>query len=168
MPTVNDLIRTKGSREIWSISPDATVYEALQMLAEKNIGALLVMTGDKVDGIMSERDIVRKIDLTGKTSREMKVREIMTTHVLYLDIKQSLEDCMALMTEHKVRHLPVLENQRLVGMISIGDVLKEIVSDQQYMIVSARLFQFQCRNAISWNFNGRRFCYGSYDCSTNR
>jgi CBS domain-containing protein len=134
MPTVSDLIRTKGSREIWSITPDATVYEALQMLAEKNIGALLVMTGDKVDGIMSERDIVRKIDLTGKTSREMKVREIMTTQVLYLDIKQSLEECMAIMTDHKVRHLPVLENQRLVGMISIGDVLKEIVSDQQYMI----------------------------------
>lgn len=134
MLTVYDLIRTKGSREIWSISPDATVFEALQVLAEKNIGALLVMTGDKVDGIMSERDCVRKIDLAGKRSRDMTVREIMTTQVLYLDIKQSLEECMAIMTEHKVRHLPVLENQRLVGMVSIGDVLKEIVSDQQYMI----------------------------------
>jgi CBS domain-containing protein len=134
MPTVSDLIRSKGSREIWSISPDATVLQALELLAEKNIGALLVMTGDHVDGIMSERDCVRKVDLAERTSREMKVREIMTTQVLYLDIKQSLEQCMQIMTEHKVRHLPVLENQRLVGMVSVGDVLKEIVSDQQYMI----------------------------------
>jgi CBS domain-containing protein len=134
MLTVRDLIRTKGSREIWSISPDANVYEALQKLGEKNVGALLVMTDEKIDGIISERDCVRKVDLLGKTSREVKVKEIMTSHVLYLDINQSLEECMAMMTEKKVRHLPVLENQRLIGIVSIGDVLKEIVSDQKFMI----------------------------------
>ncbi len=134
MLTVRDLIRTKGNREIWSIPPDANVYEALQKLGDKNIGALLVMTGEKIDGIISERDCVRKVDLLGKTSREVKVREIMTSHVLYLDINQSLEECMAVMTEKKVRHLPVLENQRLIGIVSIGDVLKEIVSDQKFMI----------------------------------
>jgi CBS domain-containing protein len=134
MLTVSDLIRTKGSREIWSISPDANVYEALQKLGDKNVGALLVMTGEKIDGIISERDCVRKVDLLGKTSRGVKVREIMTSHVLYLDINQSLEECMAIMTEKKVRHLPVLENQRLIGIVSIGDVLKEIVSDQKFMI----------------------------------
>lgn len=134
MPSVNDLMRMKNNPQIWSIAPEASVYEALQMLAEKNIGALLVMTGDKIDGIVSERDCARKVDLAGKLSREMKVRDIMTSHVLYLDINQSLEECMAIMTEKKVRHLPVFENKRLVGIVSIGDVLKEIISDQQFMI----------------------------------
>ncbi len=134
MPTVYDLMRTKKSQEIWSISPDATVFEALEKMAEKNIGALLVMTGEAVDGIISERDCVRKVDLTGKTSHDMKVKEIMTSQVITLDINQSLEECMQIMTDRKVRHLPVLENKHLVGIVSIGDVLKEIVSDQQYMI----------------------------------
>jgi CBS domain-containing protein len=134
MPTAYDLIRMKNNRDIWSISPDASVFEALEKLAEKNIGALLVMTGETVEGIISERDCVRKVDLKGKSSREVKVRDIMTSHVLYLGINQSLEDCMAIMTENKIRHLPVLDNQKLVGIVSIGDVLKEIVSDQQYMI----------------------------------
>ncbi len=134
MTTVKDLLRRKGSSNIWSISPDAPVYSALKMLDEKNIGALLVMTGEKIDGIVSERDCVRKVDLAGGTSQEMKVREIMTGQVLYVDTSQSLEDCMAIMTEKKVRHLPVFEGQRLVGMVSIGDILKEIISDQQFMI----------------------------------
>ncbi len=134
MPNVNDLIRSKRSKEIWSISPDATVYEALQEMAEKNVGALLVMQAEKIEGIVSERDCVRKVDLAGQNSHEMKVNEIMTSHVLFLDINQSLEECMAIMTEKHVRHLPVLEHQKLVGIVSIGDVLKEIVSDQQYMI----------------------------------
>ena len=134
MPTAYDLIRTKKSQEIWSVSPEATVYKALEEMAEKNIGALLVMSGEKIDGIVSERDCVRKMDLVGKTARETKISEIMTSHVLYLDINQSLEECMQIMTDRKVRHLPVLENKHLVGIVSIGDVLKEIVSDQQYMI----------------------------------
>ncbi len=134
MPTAYDLIRTKKSQEIWSVSPEATVFEALEEMAEKNIGALLVMSEEKIDGIVSERDCVRKMDLAGRNAREAKIREIMTSHVLYLDINQSLEDCMAIMTEKKVRHLPVLDHGKLVGIVSIGDVLKEIVSDQKYMI----------------------------------
>jgi CBS domain-containing protein len=134
MPTVRDLIRTKDNPQIWSISPDSTVYEALQLLAEKNVGALLVMSAEKIDGIISERDCVRRVDLAGKTSRQMRVNEIMTSHVLYLDINQSLEECMAIMTEKKVRHLPVFDGQKLVGIVSVGDVLKEIVSDQKFMI----------------------------------
>lgn len=134
MPNANDLIRTKRTKEIWSVAPGATVFEALKEMADKNVGALLVMEGPKIEGIVSERDCVRKVDLAGKNSREMKVEEIMTSHVLFLDINQSLEDCMAIMTEKHIRHLPVLEGQKLVGIISIGDVLKEIVSDQQYMI----------------------------------
>lgn len=134
MPTVRDLIRTKDNPQIWWIAPAATVYEAIQLLAEKNVGALLVMTDDKIDGIISERDCVRKVELGGKTSREVKVNEIMTSHVLYVDINQSLEECMAIMTMNKVRHLPVMEKQKLVGIISVGDVMKEIVSDQKFMI----------------------------------
>ncbi len=134
MPTDYYLIRSKKRREIWSISPESTVFQALELMAEKNIGALLVMSGDRVDGIVSERDCVRKLDLEGKTARETHVREIMTSQVLYLDINQSLEECMAIMTEKKVRHLPVLDHQALIGMVSIGDVLKELVSHQQYMI----------------------------------
>ena len=134
MPTTRDLIRTKSNQQIWSISPEATVYEAMQMLAEKKIGAILVISAGNVDGILSERDCVRKVDILGKSSRQVKVREIMTSHVLYVDINQPLEECMAIMTEKKVRHLPVYENGKLVGIISVGDVLKEIITDQKFML----------------------------------
>jgi CBS domain-containing protein len=134
MPTVRDLIRMKENKEIWSISPDATVYEALQLLSEKKIGAVLVIRSGKIEGILSERDCVRKVDLEGKTSRSVKVKEIMTSHVLYIDVNQPLEECMAVMTERKVRHLPVFEGDKLIGLVSVGDVLKEIISDQKFMI----------------------------------
>jgi CBS domain-containing protein len=134
MPSVRDLIRYKSGQPIWSISPDATVFEALQLLAEKKIGAVLVMQNEKIEGILSERDCVRKVDLEGKTSRLVKVKEIMTSHVLYIDIDQPLEECMAVMTEKKVRHLPVFEGDKLVGIVSVGDVLKEIISDQKFML----------------------------------
>jgi CBS domain-containing protein len=134
MPSVRDLIRFKSGQPLWSISPDATVFEALQLLAEKKIGAVLVMQNDKIEGILSERDCVRKVDLEGKTSRLVKVKEIMTSHVLYIDIDQPLEECMVVMTEKKVRHLPVFEGDKLVGIVSVGDVLKEIISDQKFMI----------------------------------
>jgi CBS domain-containing protein len=134
MPTASDLIRMKSNREIWSVSPEATVFEALQILAAKNVGALLVENGENIEGIISERDCVRKVDLQGRSSKETKVREIMTGHVLYIDINQSLEEVMAIMTEKKVRHLPVMANRELAGIISIGDVLKEMISDQKFMI----------------------------------
>jgi len=134
MPTARDLIRAKPNSNIWSISPDATVFEALQLLAEKEIGAILVMNAGKVEGILSERDCVRKVDLAGKTARGIKVSEIMTRNVLYVEINQPLEEAMAIMTGKKVRHLPVYDRDELVGIISIGDVLKEIISDQKFLI----------------------------------
>jgi len=133
MPIVKDLIRTKGS-QIWSITPDATVYHAMEMMAEKKVGALLVMKSGSIEGILSERDCVRKVDILGKASRAVKVEEIMTRNVIYVEARQPLEDCMAIMTEKRIRHLPVFDEGQLVGVVSIGDVLKEIISEQKVMI----------------------------------
>jgi CBS domain-containing protein len=133
MPIVRDLIRTKGN-QIWSTTPDATVYQALEVMADKKVGALLVMKAGEVVGILSERDCVRKVDILGRSSKTVKVEEIMTRNVLYVEAGQPLEDCMTLMTDKRIRHLPVFDEGRLVGMVSIGDVLKEIISEQKVMI----------------------------------
>ena len=133
MKTVRDLLRVKG-HDIWSIAPGAAVYEALQLMAEENIGAVLVMDASNLVGIMSERDYARKVILKGRFSRDTPVREIMTERVVCVRTDQTLEDCMALMTGKHVRHLPALEGNRLVGMISIGDVVKAIISDQEFLI----------------------------------
>ena len=134
MATARDLLRAKTRSDIFSIAPDATVLEALKVMAEKNVGAALVINGDKVEGILSERDIVRKVDLLGKTSATTRVREIMTEKVLYILPNQSLEECMEIMTEKRIRHLPVMENEHLLGVISIGDVLREVIHEQKFMI----------------------------------
>ena len=133
MTTVRDLLRIKGN-EVWSIAPDASVYEALTLMAEKDIGALLVLDGGQLAGILSERDYARKIVLKGKTSRETAVREIMTGKVMWTRPEQTIEECMALMTNKRIRHLPVLDEGRLIGVISIGDVVKSIISEQEFMI----------------------------------
>ena len=133
MDTVRDLIRTKGS-QIFSVTPDASVLEALKLMADKNIGAVMVMDGDKVVGILSERDCVRKVDLAGKTSRSAKVSEAMTSKVLYVDDTQSLDECMAIMIDKNIRHLTVYEKGNLVGLISVRDVLKQVVDYQKFMI----------------------------------
>jgi CBS domain-containing protein len=133
MTTVNDLLRVKGN-DVWSIGPDASVYEALALLAEKDVGALAVVDAGRLVGIVSERDYARKVILKGKTSRETPVREIMTEKVLWVRLDHSIEECMALMTNRRVRHLPVLDEGRLIGMISIGDVVKAIISEQEFMI----------------------------------
>lgn len=133
MTTVRDLLRIKGN-EVWSIAPNASVYEALTLMAEKDIGALLVLDGGHLAGILSERDYARKIVLKGKTSRETAVREIMTDKVTWTRPEQTIEGCMALMTNKRIRHLPVLEEGRLIGVISIGDVVKSIISEQEFMI----------------------------------
>lgn len=133
MNTVRDLIRKKGS-QIYSIRPDATVLEALEIMAEKNTGALLVMERNQVRGILSERDCIRKVDLLGRTAQNTQVREVMTSKVLYVEAGQSLEECMALMIEKNIRHLPVYEGEKLIGMISVRDVLKEVVDYQKFMI----------------------------------
>jgi CBS domain-containing protein len=133
MKTVRDLLRVKGGAT-WSIAPAATVYEALALMAEKDVGALLVLEAGNLVGIVSERDYARKVALRGKTSRETPVREIMTARVVWVRPEQTIEECMSLMTNKRIRHLPVLEGERLIGVISIGDVVKAIISEQEFII----------------------------------
>ena len=139
MSTVREIIRKKGS-DIWSIAPDASVFEALRMMAEKNAGALLVMTGDHVDGILSERDCIRKVDLQDRTSRVTKVSEIMTSEVVSVQAKEQLEECMMTMIEKNIRHLPVYEGEQLLGLISVRDVLKEVIEVQKSLISQLERF----------------------------
>ena len=139
MSTVRDIIRKKGN-DIWSISPDATGYDAMQLMADKNAGALLVMTGDRVDGIISERDCVRKLDLQGHTSRLTRVSDIMTSDVISVQVAEKLEDCMATMLEKNIRHLPVYDGEQLLGLISVRDVLREVVEVQKSLISQLERF----------------------------
>src|SRR5512133_895693 len=133
MSTVRDMIRKKGS-EVFSISPDATVYEVLTLMAKHNTGAMMVVRNSKVEGIISERDCVRKMDLEGRSAKTTKVSEIMTTKVIYVEASQQLEECMALMIDKNIRHLPVYDGKDLLGLISVRDVLKEVIDVQKFMI----------------------------------
>lgn len=133
MKTVTQLLQAKG-REIHSIGPDARVIEALKLMAEKGIGALVVTEGGGLAGIISERDYARKVILHGKSSHDILVREIMTAKVFTVHPGQSVEECMALMTEKRIRHLPVTDGGRLVGVLSIGDLVKEVIADQEQTI----------------------------------
>ena len=131
--TVSALLHHKGS-EIWSVPPETTVFEAIKLMADKNIGALLVMSGGKLSGVFSERDYTRKVALQGKTSRETRVREIISTEVISVGLQHSVEECMKLMTEHRVRHLPVVEEGKVVGLVSIGYLVNWIISTQSAQI----------------------------------
>ena len=133
MNNVRDLIRKKGSK-VFAVKPDASVQEAMKIMADENVGALLVMDANQVAGILSERDCVRKVDIMGKSYKTTKVSEIMTSKGLYVDVGQPLEECMAIMVDKNIRHLPVYENEKLVGLISVRDVLKEVVDYQKFMI----------------------------------
>ncbi|MCZ7549381.1 MAG: CBS domain-containing protein [Anaerolineales bacterium] len=133
MIAVREMIRKKGD-EVWSVSSDATVFEALKLMAEKNAGAVLVINDGKVAGILSERDCIRRLDLQGRAPRETKVAEIMTTKVLYVESSQSLDECVAIMIDKNIRHLPVYEEGKLIGIISVRDALKEMVDYQKFMI----------------------------------
>ena len=133
MDSVSQLLKAKG-RDVWTIPSDSKVFEALELMAEKNCGALLVLEADKLVGIFSERDYARKVILKGKSSKDLPVKSIMSRQVVYVGPEQTVEECMALMTSERCRHLPVLENDRLVGVISIGDVVKAIISEQEFMI----------------------------------
>jgi CBS domain-containing protein len=128
--TISAILREKGG-EIHSISPDKTVYEAIETMAARNIGALLVMSGDQLKGIISERDYTRKIALKGKASKQTPVSEIMYTPVISATEESSVEECMRLMTEHRIRHLPILEMGRVVGVVSIGDLINWIIKTQR-------------------------------------
>jgi len=133
MKQISDLLNHKG-RDIWSLSPDATVYEAIDQMAQKGVGALLVMEGEKLVGIVSERDYARKVILKGKASRETQVHEIMSSPVICARPNLTVEQTMALMTENRVRHLPVVVEEKVVGVISIGDVVRGIIDDQEFHI----------------------------------
>jgi len=133
MQTVRDILKVKGT-DVWCIEPDATVFDALQRMAEKEVGALVVTEGVQVVGLISEREYARKVVLEGRTSPTTLVKEIMITPVMYIHLDQAIEECMSLMTEKRTRHLPVIEDGKLVGLISIGDIVKSIIADQQFLI----------------------------------
>jgi CBS domain-containing protein len=133
MTTVRQLLDQKG-RKIWSIHPDATVFDAIAKMAEKDIGSLVVMDGDELVGMITERHYARNVVLKGKTSPATPVRDIMERRVIIARPEQSVDQCMALMTEKRVRHLPVLEGEKPIGIISIGDLVKSTIGDQKFII----------------------------------
>ena len=130
MQPVKNVLQEKG-QDLWSIEPDAMVYDAIELMARKGVGALLVLEGEKLAGIISERDYTRKVILQGKSSRETMIRSIMTSPVICTDADQDIKKCMALMTSKDIRHLPVLENNRLVGVVSLGDLVRTIIAEQE-------------------------------------
>jgi CBS domain-containing protein len=133
MGTVRDILRTKGT-DVWSISPDTTVLAALQEMADRNVGAILVMDEGRLVGILSERDYARKVRLCGKSAGDTLSRDIMTERVVCVRPEQTTDDCMALMTDKHVRHLPVIEGNQVIGVVSIGDIVKSIISEQEFII----------------------------------
>lgn len=134
MTAVADILKAKGDTLVHTIGPDDSVFDALQRMADKGIGALLVMEGDTIAGIVTERDYARKIALKGRTSALTQVRDVMTTSVMFVRPTHTSEECMALMTDNRLRHLPVVKDDRLVGLISIGDLVKDIISEQKFVI----------------------------------
>lgn len=133
MKTVRQLLQAKGSA-VYSVSPDARVFEALKLMAEKEVGALVVLERGKLAGILSERDYARKVILHGKSSHDISVREIMTEDVVTVQPGQTVDQCMALMTSRRIRHLPVVEEGKLAGLVSIGDLVKEVIAEQEQTI----------------------------------
>lgn len=133
MVTVREIVHKKGE-QVWSVASDSKVFEALKLMADKNAGAVMVINDGKVVGILSERDCIRKLDLQGRASRETKVEDIMTAKVLYVEGGQSLEECVAIMIDKNIRHLPVYEEGKLIGIISVRDALKQMVDYQKFMI----------------------------------
>jgi CBS domain-containing protein len=133
MKTVRQLLQSKGS-QVHTIAADAKVIEALKLMAEKEVGALVVVDGSRVAGVISERDYARKVILQGKSSHDISVREIMTAKVHMVELRHTVDECMAIMTERRVRHLPVVEADGLCGILSIGDLVKEVIAEQQQTI----------------------------------
>ena len=134
MTTAADILKSKPNQAIFAIGPRASVYDALQLAADKGVGALLVMEDERVVGIVTERDYARKVALMSRSSKDTAVSEIMTTAVMYVNPKQTTAECMALMTDKRIRHLPVMDEGKLLGLISIGDLVKDIISEQQFII----------------------------------
>lgn len=134
MKSAAQILKSKPVQTVETVRPPTSVFDAVKLLAEKNIGALLVMEDEKIVGIMTERDYARKIILLGRSSKETPVRDIMTFPVMYVHPDQTNEECMALMTDNRVRHLPVMDSGKLIGLISIGDLVKDIISEQKFII----------------------------------
>ena len=134
MKSAADVLKTKAEHAVYTITPDDTVFDAVKLMADRNIGALLVFEGSELVGMMTERDYARKITLMSRSSKETPVREIMTSAVMYVRPDQTSEECMALMTENRVRHLPVMDGPKLLGVISIGDLVKDVISEQKFII----------------------------------
>lgn len=134
MSTVAQLLKTKPNQTVHMIAPSSSVYDAVKMMAEKNIGAVLVGEGGKVAGILTERDYARKIVLMSKSSKDTPVGDIMTAKVMFVRPEQTSEECMSIMTENRLRHLPVMEEGKLIGLVSIGDLVKDVISEQKFMI----------------------------------
>ena len=127
--TISEILHHKGA-QVWSVSPESMVFDAIQLMADKNIGALLVIEGGKLVGIMTERDYTRKVALKGKSSKQTPVREIVSGQIIHATPEHTVEECMRLMTEHRVRHLPVMEGENILGIVSIGDLVNWIISAQ--------------------------------------
>ena len=134
MKSVAQILKTKPEQTVHTISPSTSVFDAVRRMADKNIGALLVMEDVKIVGMITERDYARKIVLMDRSSKETPVRDIMTSPVMYVRPDQTNEECMALMTDNRVRHLPVMDSGKLIGLISIGDLVKDIISEQRFTI----------------------------------
>ena len=139
MKTIKQILDAKG-HDVWSIDLDGTVFDAINLMAEKEVGALLVTESGKPVGVISERDYARKVILKGRSSQETSIRRIMTTRVVYADPHRSVEECMALMTGKHIRHLPIMDGEQLLGMISIGDLVKAIIAEQQLTIEQLERF----------------------------
>lgn len=133
MDFVRDVLKKKGS-EVYTVGPDTTVYDALKLMAEKNIGAVLVLDGERLVGILSERDYARQVILKGRSSKDTPVKDIMTSRIAFVRPEQNIEECMALMTSKHIRHLPVLDGVRLLGILSIGDVVKSVISEKEFQL----------------------------------
>jgi CBS domain-containing protein len=131
---VAHILMSKPDRTVYTITPAASVFDAIKLMAEKSIGALVVTEGDKVVGIITERDYARKIILMARSSRETPVRDVMTSSVMYVRPDQTSEECMVLMTNNRLRHLPVMDGDKLIGLVSIGDLVKDIISEQKFII----------------------------------
>jgi CBS domain-containing protein len=134
MKSVAHILKAKADQTVYTIAPTASVFDAVRMMAEKNIGALVVMEAEKVVGIITERDYARKIVLMARSSKDTPVRDIMTASAMYVSPVHRSEECMALMTESRVRHLLVIDNGKLIGLVSIGDLVRDTISEQQFII----------------------------------